>query len=515
MSLTGDWKVVLVDDEADIRDVTAITLEDAGYRVTTAENGAEGLNIIERVSPQIVITDIRMPQMDGIQLLEAVKNRFPDIEVVVATAYGEMNLAIQALQLDASDFITKPINDEALHMALQRARERYSARRQLRDYTRILEIQQAHTVEQLARTVAFQKNLIESSMDGIVGCDADGRVVIYNRSMETLLGISRAKVLEQPAFDDLFAAGEAAKLRRALAGDQYGGRRQLFLYETHLIDGNGRPVPVQVSAAVLSDGDQASGWVFFFRDLRRIRQLEREMADQAGILHQDKMMALGRLAASVAHEINNPLSGILNYIRLMIRIARRGPLAADQQEKFCAHLDLVEKETERCSQIVSGLLTFSRKSPPSLGVVDVNDLLNRCVLLSRHKLELSQIRLDTDIAASIPAIAGDYNQLQQCVLNLVFNAIDAMPDGGILTLEAFHDQETREAVIVVKDTGRGIRAEDLPHLYEPFYTTKSEGHGIGLGLSTVFGIIQHHNGRVEVDSAPGQGAVFSLRIPVS
>ncbi|MCP4689265.1 MAG: hypothetical protein GY859_14520 [Desulfobacterales bacterium] len=255
--------------------------------------------------------------------------------------------------------------------------------------------------------------------------------------------------------------------------------------------------------------------MFFFRDLREIRALEREVQDQARVLHQDKMMSLGRLAASVVHEINNPLTGILNYIRLMMRVLKRGPLDASRQEKFAGHLDLVEKETDRCSKIISGLLTFSRKSPPSMGDVNLEDLVNRCVLLSRHKLELSNIRLTADIPPGVPEARGDYNQLQQCLINLIFNGIDAMPDGGQLHLSGGLDGPRGQVTLTVKDTGKGIREEDLPHVFEPFFTTKKEGYGVGLGLSTIYGIVQHHNGEIDVESQPGAGAAFTIRLPVS
>ena len=150
---------------------------------------------------------------------------------------------------------------------------------------------------------------------------------------------------------------------------------RLVLYETRLLEKSGREIPVQVSAALLFDQGRPNGLVCFFRDLREIRKLEREISDQARILHQDKMMSLGRLAASVIHEINNPLSGILNYLRLMNRILRQGPLAEDRREKFQRYLDLVENETNRCSQIVSSLLSFSRVSPPAFGRVRIEELL--------------------------------------------------------------------------------------------------------------------------------------------
>ncbi|MGW8188513.1 MAG: response regulator, partial [Desulfobacterales bacterium] len=168
------WKIVLIDDEEDIRDVMSVALTDAGYDVMTAADGFAGLRRCDAFSPQIVITDIRMPGLDGLQVLESLKKQFPDIEVIVATAFGEMELAIRALQLDASDFITKPINDEALHLALKRARERYTSRKQLADYTDLLEKEKAETSQQLVKTITFQRNLIESSMDGILACDRSG-----------------------------------------------------------------------------------------------------------------------------------------------------------------------------------------------------------------------------------------------------------------------------------------------------------------------------------------------------
>ena len=170
-----EWKVVFIDDEADIREVIDITLADAGYRVWSAEDGEAGIRLSRRVTPQIVITDVRMPRMDGIQVLETLKRTLPDTEVIVATAFGEMDLAIRALQLDASDFITKPLNDDALHMALARAKSRYQARKQIRDYTALLEAEKAQTAQELIKTIHHRNNLIESSMDGILGCDAQRR----------------------------------------------------------------------------------------------------------------------------------------------------------------------------------------------------------------------------------------------------------------------------------------------------------------------------------------------------
>ena len=515
MAPSKPWKIVLIDDEEDIREVMTLTLKDAGYRVETAPDGKTGIRLCEDFSPQIVITDIRMPGMDGLQVLETLKNSNPNIEVIVATAYGEMDLAIRALQLDASDFITKPIGDEALYLALKRAKERFTSRKQLQDYTSILEKEKAETSQELLKTIEFQRNLIESSMDGILGCDETDTAVIYNQSMEQMLGFSKAEAIHQMKFEDFFSAKETARFKERLTGEMYGGKNRLFLFETMLQSKSGRNIPVQVSAIRLHAHGRPGGLVCFFRDLREIRKLEREVADQARILHQDKMMSLGRLAASVVHEINNPLSGMLNYLRLMVRILDQGPLAEDRKEKFKRYLILIENETNRCYRIVSSLLSFSRKSPPAFGQVHIDELLQRCILLSQHKIELSNIRLESDIQANIPPVQGDFNQLQQCLINLIFNAIDAMPHGGILNLEGSYRAEKHLVIVTVKDSGPGIAPEILPHIFEPFFTTKQEGYGVGLGLSTVYGIMQLHHGSVNVESPPGIGTAFMLELPVS
>ena len=515
MTDNGEWRIVLIDDEEGIRRVTGITLEDAGYVVHTADNGVSGLALCEAVHPQIVITDVRMPKMDGITVLENIKKRYPDTEVIVATAFGEMDLAIRALQLDASDFITKPLHSEALAVALERAKARYSDRRQLKDYTTFLEEGWNDTTRELMAAFTFQNNLIESSMDGIIGCDADDLVVTFNQSAATMLGCDKDAVVRKERLGRFLMPEEEARLKKALLpkNQQDGGRLPLF--ETTLLGKNGQRIPVQMAVSRVAIPDENPGTVCFIRDLREIRRLEREVEDQARILHQDKMMSLGRLAASVVHEINNPLAGILNYCRLMLRILKRGAISTDQLEKFTRYLDLVEKETGRCSQIVSGLLTFSRKSPAEFGPVSVADLIKRCVLLCQHKLELSNIRLEQAIATHLPDIRGDFNQLQQCIINLVFNAADAMPEGGTLTLSAAPCQGSSEICLRVTDTGTGIAEKDLPHIFEPFYTTKDEGYGVGLGLSTVYGIIQNHQGRVQVESQAAKGTTFVIRLPAS
>jgi PAS domain S-box-containing protein len=513
MTEIKEWRVLVIDDDEDVGGMIAFSLRDAGCVVQIAHDGPGGLAMVPAFAPHIVITDVRMPGMDGIQVLAHLKQDHPHIEVVVATAFAEMAPAVRALQLGASDFITKPIHHDALTVALERARQRCRTRIQLEDYTRFLEEGWNETTRELMETFAYQNRLIESSMDGILGVDDKDIVVIFNNSMQHLLGYSQNETIRQMALDRFFAPDVFSRFRDHLAADAHGGPGRLLLYETTMISWKGEAIPVQLSATTMTSDDRPLGLVCFARDLRKLRRLELQMADQARILHQDKMVSLGALAASVAHEINNPLSGVLNYIRLMLRISGGEALSDDQAAKFHRYLETAEKEVTRCSRIVSNLLAFSRKSSLAFAPVQITELMERCIELSRHRLEMNNIELITDLPENLPLVTGDSGQLQQCMINLLFNALDAMPGGGRLSLSAGKSDGGREVFMKVKDNGCGIPDQDKTHIFDPFFTTKQEGRGTGLGLSTTYAIIERHGGSIDMQSRVGQGTTFVIRLP--
>lgn len=249
MNQTKDWKVLFIDDDEGIRKVISIALEDAGYNMLTAADGQTGIELCQKHSPHIIITDIRMPGMDGIEVLKSIKKTDPDKEVIVTTGFGEIDYAIQALQLDASDFITKPINDSALQVALERAKQRYNTRKELRDYTALIEERWMSTAEELANLINFQENLIESSIDGIAGCDQDGRIIVFNKSMEQMLGYDSQKVIGKKFLSQLFSKGKWEALEEKMYSQEHGGKNRLLLYETYLISKAKIEIPVQLSAA--------------------------------------------------------------------------------------------------------------------------------------------------------------------------------------------------------------------------------------------------------------------------
>lgn len=236
------------------------------------------------------------------------------------------------------------------------------------------------------------------------------------------------------------------------------------------------------------------------------------------MLQAEKMASIGKLAAVVAHEINNPLSGILTYAKLLRKwLAKRPEPQTPQEhgraEEICSSLELIESESRRCGEIVRNLLMFARAAPMNLDYSDLNQVIERCVLLVAHQMELANIQVQKELDSKLPPVYCDAAQVEQVLLALVMNAIEAMPRGGILRLRSGARHEDGAVQIQVQDDGIGIPAAILPNLFEPFFTTKEGSHGVGLGLAVAKGIVERHGGRIQIDSEVGRGTTFTVLLP--
>ena len=218
----------------------------------------------------------------------------------------------------------------------------------------------------------------------------------------------------------------------------------------------------------------------------------------------------------MVHEINNPIAGILNLVMLMKRMLAEQALEPKDIDQFNFFLNLMETETRRTSRIVSNLLAFSRQSKLIMRRVNVNQLIERTLLLNTSLLVIANVKSDARLDANLPEVVGTEDQLQQVLMNLVSNAVQAMEprDGGVLRIETKLSQNRNKVLITVKDNGIGIPEENMPKLFEPFFTTKKKGKGVGLGLSVVYGIIQEHGGSIRVESKVGEGSTFKIKIPI-
>jgi len=257
-----------------------------------------------------------------------------------------------------------------------------------------------------------------------------------------------------------------------------------------------------------SEKEARTGLSFAYRELAKWYDKLRESQEQ--LVQAEKLSSLGQMAASIAHEVNNPLSGVLLYVELLIRRIKGNSIT---KMELVDYLSKMQVELVRSTRLVRNLLDFARQSPPMLSEVDLNEVIDQAFDLTAHLTKLQHIQVVKELDSSLPRVMGDFDQLRQVCANLVLNAIQAMPEGGRLTLRTSTTSDG-QLKLGVQDTGYGISPENMGQLFTPFFTTKEKGKGVGLGLAVSHGIIQRHHGRIDVQSRVGEGTTFTVYLPL-
>ena len=268
----------------------------------------------------------------------------------------------------------------------------------------------------------------------------------------------------------------------------------------------------EMSRQLQSEHNQNVAWTQTLE--KRVDEKTRELKRaHEHALHTEKMASIGKMAAILAHEINNPLSGILTYAKLLRKwIERDGVSGARRQEIFDS-LDLIANESRRCGDLVRNMLTFSRTTPINLQPTDLNQVIDRSLRLVQHQLDLASVQVQLQLAQDLPLVSCDAAQIEQVLLALIMNAMDALPQGGNLWLTTSYSAEPGEVTVQVRDDGTGIPPEILARIFEPFLTTKETGRGVGLGLAISHSILERHNGKIAVQSEVGRGTTFTVTLP--
>jgi PAS domain S-box-containing protein len=378
------------------------------------------------------------------------------------------------------------------------------------------------------------ETILNGIQDFILVITPEMEIVECNESFLTKMHYAREDVIGKKCYEVYHKIGHPCNggetdcpLR-----DVVRDKRQIRRIQTRLMpDGEKRYYEVNIYPIWEKDG-KINKFIHISRDItqhrkeeeeitRRLEQMVEDRTRQLKethekLLHQDKMSSLGKLSASVVHEINNPIAGILNLIMLIKRIVGEDTVGENEIEQFKKYLDLMETETRRTSRIVSNLLAFARQSKLEPKRVNLNRLIEQTLFINSNQLKIHGVKVQTRLDPDLPDLMGSEDQLQQVFMNLVSNAAEAMETegGGVLTIETRHILSEDILQVDFKDTGPGIPEKNISKLFEPFFTTKKKGKGVGLGLSVAYGIIQEHGGSIHVRSETGQGAAFHVKLPL-
>ena len=497
-------KILLIDDEPDIVRVLGISLRADGYEVIPALSGAEGLEAFATHKPEIVITDIKMPGMDGIEVLEKIKDLDPNTEVIIITGHGDIDNTIEALKYGASDFINKPVRDDALSIALKRAKEKLDIKRQLKDYTIDLEKKIDFATKELRRQTNFQTKLIRSSNDGIVATGRDLNIIIYNPGAERIFGYGQSEVIYKMSVSKLYPPEIADRFRDTIAGKD--DTRDFPWIETTITSKDGQTIPVRFSGTVLQEKDEEMGTVAFFQDLREIKRLEKEL------VQSERLAAIGQTIAGLAHGIKNILHGLKGGSYLVdIGINR------NDTDKLKKGWDMIKRNVGRTSNLVMDLLSYSKEREPEYEVCSPNEIASQVCELLQDKAIENKVEIIAEYDDAIGKVSMDPDTIHESLLNLMSNAVDAcLFDDNTDKSWQVSIKTARENENFIKfevsDNGVGMDEEVLRRLFTSFFSTK--GHrGTGLGLMVTRKLIEEHNGTIEVNSQLGKGTVFTVRLP--
>jgi two-component system cell cycle sensor histidine kinase/response regulator CckA len=492
-------QIMVVEDESIVAEDMKAMLEGFGYAVpAVAFSGEEAVKKALDTQPDLVLMDIVLKgQMSGVEAVEHIRSRC-NIPVVYVTAYADEKTVRRAKVTEPFGYLLKPFDARELQTTIEIALYKHQMDKKLQES------------EQWLSTT------LRSLGDAVLSTDTQGYITFMNPRAEVLTGWTQAEAFGRHVVEILLVRHETTQ---ALAENpivkvlQEGTTIDLADHNLVLVARDGSERPIDDSASPIKDDhDNIVGAVLIFRDITDRRQLQEQL------VQAQKMEAIGRLAGGVAHDFNNLLTVISVYTELLLSRRNRH----DQLERYATE---IKKAVDNATALTSQLLTLSRKQMLQPRVLELNALIGNMAEVVQRLLgqatELIIIR-----GARLGYVNVDPAQLEQVVLNLVMNARDAMSQGGTLTIETadieWEELQARRyggvhpgpyVMLAVSDTGCGMDATIRSRLFEPFFTTKSGGRGTGLGLSIVYGIVSQSGGHIEVDSAPGRGAVFRVYLP--
>lgn len=510
------FNVLLVEDEPSIRLTMAEFLKREGYEVLTASDGDQATALIRAadVGIDIAVIDINLPRRNGIELLQELSQRDPYVPVIMMTGDPNLSQVPDIVRAGAYDFIAKPVVKDTIIRTVARAAEK----KRLFDDKRLLEHEvQQYALElerrvevrtaELAEAHSFLNLVLDSSTEyAIITVGMDYRITLFNRGAELLFGYTSGEALGHRPRELIVDAShtDESVFQASLKDADAVGRYQT---EIHLRRSDQKEFLASVAVTPIRAHDRRQlGYLCIIRDLTAEREAEAALRQmQALLAHQEKTAALGRVAAHVAHEVKNPLAGLLLYSMHM-----KSKLTGKVGESELALADSIIDTINHLMNTVEQIMSFARPMSLTLREVDLNAVVED--ILQLLKPQIAEGKIEKHVHLSETRVCGqlDESSIRSAIINLILNAVQAMPEGGRLGVATGGDATRLHFEIT--DTGVGMTGEQAEHIFEPFYTTKSQG--LGLGMPYAKRIIEQHQGTIRVESRPGEGTRIIVELPI-
>ncbi len=511
-------KILIVEDVNESLELLKEIFETMGYYVLTAKNGVEALEILKLEKVDAIISDVLMPKMDGFQFCREVKKmkHLKDVPFIFYTAnYTDPEDEKFGLSLGADAYLIKPVDIQVLINTVEKLIQKDKSVssigvgainddvQYLREYNTVLirkledkmyELEQANEMlkkmnEELRISHEQYRSLFENAGKPIFIVQPETWMILdANNQAENLLKCTRDEILN-------LSFARYKKFFQPL----FEGER-VVNFETTIVDFEGNERFVEMSANLIGYAHTSTIQVIV-SDLTEKKKIQDEL------IQTEKLASLGRLSAAIAHEIRNPLSAISVNLQFLLRKFSEGT----QERRY---LDLALEGVKRIEKIVEATLNFARPSKPIIKEEDINDVVISTLPLVEVSTLKKKIEIVTKLEPNLPKVKIDFKQIQQVILNILTNAVDAIDKSGIIKIKSYAETEgeNRYVVVSISDTGCGIPKEDIPKIFEPFFTKKSDG--TGLGLSVCRQIMDNHGGKIEVESEVNCGTTFYLKFKI-
>ncbi|ODS33449.1 MAG: two-component sensor kinase [Candidatus Scalindua rubra] len=527
-------RILIVDDNKEFLNLLETMLRNNGYEVVPATNGVEALEKLYIEHIDLIISDILMPKMDGFQLCIKVKadKKMKDIPLVFYTSvYTDEEDEAFALKVGADKFIRKPLEmDNFMNIIRDLCKDANKIKvgsskhiveddkQTLKLYNELLvnkleqkmlyiekEITERKRVEKALRESEDKLRTISNSANNaIIMIDNEGKITFWNEAAEKVFKYSSKETVGRNLYEFVVPERMHKNFLNGFKRFQDTGQGPYIGKTVELMavkkGGTEFPIEHSVSAVKIKGKWIALGII---RDITERKQSEEKLRVSY------KMASLGRLTAGIFHEVLNPVNIISSHVQLLLMEAEKGSKTEED-------LKSIQEEIGRIVKISDGLLRFARKGEYTTEEAEVNSLLEKVLSIIEPDMKLENVKIIRRFEEGLPKIMANSDELRQVFLNLITNARDAMPDDGTLTISTQRIQKEGNSFISIRfmDTGCGIAKESLDRVFDPFFTTKGEGKGVGLGMSTSYGIIENHDGTMSVESEEGKGATFIIDLPV-